>query len=67
MNEYHTEFLGFVKQQITINRFVLQILGKVVKRTIVLEAIYSMGVRYIFLFYHLTGCVCLKGHLGHLR
>ena len=32
MNEYHTEFLGFVKQQITINRFVLQILGKVVKR-----------------------------------
>ena len=24
MNEYHTEFLGFVKQQITINRSVLQ-------------------------------------------
>jgi len=23
MNEYHTEFLGFVKQQITINRFIL--------------------------------------------
>jgi hypothetical protein len=24
MNEFHTEFLGFVKQQITINRSVLQ-------------------------------------------
>ena len=27
MNEYHTEFLGFVKQQITINRFILQECG----------------------------------------